>query len=175
MEVTNFQLQRKCVVLYDNTNGVNLFFTDGFNILEAFEEFNYIKSICVKEAFIERGIGITYQQVNTDILSSCVSMLDLINHLRSLPKDIFIYSLELESTEISITIYDNRDFTIRYNKSENLFKDILLKLFISCFKFSPETSYYILNEITQSPDLYFLIDDSGMIIGKYKNIEECYA
>lgn len=174
MEESIYELEGKCIVLYDNANGVNLFFTDGFNVLEALEELNYIKPISVKEAIIERGEGATYKQLNSDILSKCVSMSDLTSHLKDLPNDIFIHKLEIQSSEISISIYDNRDFTISTNKSKEFIKQTLLKLFNSCFKFSLATSERILNKITQTPNFYFSIDNSGSITGKHKNYEECY-
>jgi hypothetical protein len=173
-ELSIFELEGKCVVLYDNDNGVNTFFTDGFNLLQTFEELNSIYPIKIKEVFIERGEGTSYFVLNTDILRKCVSISELTNHLKDLPNDIFIHKMEIQSSELLISIYDNREFTIKTNKSKEFVRPILLKLFSTCFKFSPVTSEYILDKISLSPGFYFSINDLGSITGKYKDIEECY-
>ena len=174
MSDTLLELEGKCNLLLEIKGDEIIFFCDGLNTLKALFLLPQISEINLLEFGLEIGEGETYECWERKDFKKIDFFSDILGILKTLPSEIYIFNLKFISEELTVSIYDNRFFTVSSSALDIHDMTELIKKFLkNIFLFTDEIWSKLYKTLIQNKNKYILINDEGEILNIYENYDDC--
>ena len=173
MKYTLLELEQKCNLLLERQGDEIVFFCDGFDTLKALFLLPEVREINLTDLFFEMGAGVTYKCWERKDFEKLDSFSDLLDMVKTLPSEFYIFNLKFISETLLLNIYDNRFFTV---SSSTLgisgMTALINKLIKNIFLFTEEVCLQLIKILVENNNKYILINSKGEILAVYENYDD---
>ena len=172
MNKTILFLEGRCLFRLRQEGNKIIFFSDGFDVLDALQFLPNSNIITIDKLFFEFGMGDSYNCISEKEIGVFLNLKDLKEEILKYQVDVHIYDLKITTTDFEIDIHDGRNFTISVSKPyKEYLESIILNLISKSFFYTEKLSKNILDGLNYYIENYVEINTVGEIINTYANFQ----